>query len=77
MSEAIKLIVAGFVKVKDRRALEDLRNQRRKLLADLKAITGISAANAIETVHGELAAIEAGLEELKQPPGTLPENEWG
>ncbi|MDA9392542.1 hypothetical protein WN73_18595 [Bradyrhizobium sp. CCBAU 45394] len=76
MSKAIELIVAGYVKVKDRRALEELSSHRRKLLSDLQAVTGLDAAGAIQGIQDELAAIEAGLEQLKPPPGTIPENEW-
>jgi hypothetical protein len=72
----MEMIVDGYVKLKNRVALEDLHAHRRKVLADLQAITEISPANAVETVQDEIAAIEAGLEELRPPPGSLPENEW-
>jgi hypothetical protein len=77
LPSAIELIVSGYVTTKDRRALEDLRSHRRKLLADLEAITGIDTAKSIEAVREDIAVIEAGLEELEPPPGTVPENEWG
>jgi hypothetical protein len=76
MPSAMEMIVAGFVKVKNRRALEDLHTHRRKVLADLQTITGINPANAIKAVQNDISAIEAGLEELRPPPGSLPENEW-
>ena len=76
MSRAMELIVAGYVKVKDRRALTDLIASRRKILRELQAVSGISPALAVQAVEDELAIIEAGLEQLKQPPGTLPENDW-
>lgn len=76
MSKAMELIVAGYVKVKDRRALTDLLTHRRKILAELQAVTGIAPANAVQAVQEGLAIIEAGLEELKPPPGSVPENEW-
>ncbi len=41
MSRAVELIVEGYVSLKDRTALDDLRIQRLKLLADLNACTGI------------------------------------
>lgn len=75
MSEAMKNIVAGYVKLRDRGALETLRDARRKTLSELQSVTGISTVTAIEIMRGDLAAIEAGVEELKQPPGTVPENE--
>ncbi|MET4034710.1 MULTISPECIES: hypothetical protein [unclassified Bradyrhizobium] len=76
MSKAIELIVAGYVKVRDRRALADLLEHRRKMLAQLEAVSGINPENATKAIQEELAVIEAGLEALKPPPGSLPENEW-
>lgn len=76
MSSAMQTIVAGYVRVRDRRALADLLAHRRKLLAELGAVSGINPANAISAVRDEIVLIEAGLEELKPPPGSLPENEW-
>ncbi|MBK3665315.1 hypothetical protein JJE66_29295 [Bradyrhizobium diazoefficiens] len=76
MSTSIELIVAGYVKVKNRKALEQLRVHRRKLLNELKEVTGINPINAVQTVQDELLVIEAGLEELKPPPGSLPDNNW-
>ncbi|MFK4726320.1 hypothetical protein ABIE89_007420 [Bradyrhizobium niftali] len=76
MSKAIELIVASYVKVRDRRALTDLLAHRRKVLAQLQAESGINPEIAANAIQEELAVIEAGLEELKPPPGSLPENEW-
>ncbi|MCK1474901.1 hypothetical protein IVB27_08785 [Bradyrhizobium sp. 197] len=72
----MELIVASYVKVRDRRALVDLLTHRRKVLAQLQAVSGINPENAVKAIQKELAVIEAGLEELKPPPGSLPENEW-
>ncbi len=77
MSKAMELIVAGYVKARDRRALADLLAHRRKVLGELQAVSGINPANAVRAIQDELTIIEAGLEELKPPPGSLPENEWG
>lgn len=70
----MELIVAGYVK--ERRALTDLLAHRCKILAELQAVTGIAPASAVQAVQEELAIIEAGLEELKPPSGSVPENEW-
>ncbi|WP_247494563.1 hypothetical protein [Bradyrhizobium sp. 164] len=72
----MEMIVAGYVKVRDRRALADLLAHRRKVLGELQAVSGINPANAVQAVQDEIAIIETGLEELKPPPGSLPENEW-
>lgn len=76
MVKAIELIVAGYVKVKDRRALVNILTHRQKVLAELQAVTGINPGNAVQAVKDEIAIIEAGLDEFKPPPGSLPENEW-
>ncbi|RTE88608.1 hypothetical protein D6B98_34480 [Bradyrhizobium sp. LVM 105] len=76
MSRALQSIVAGYVKVKDRRALEGLLAHRRGMLAQLQAVTAINASAAVQTVEDEIAIIEAGLEEVKPPTGSLPENDW-
>ena len=76
MWNAMQMIVAGYVKVRDRRALADLLAHRRKVLAELQAVSGMNPANAISLVQEDIELIEAGLEELKPPPGSLPENEW-
>jgi hypothetical protein len=76
LSNAMQMIVAGYVKVRGRRALADLLAHRRKVLAELQAVAGINPASSVAVVQNEIAIIEAGLEELKPPPGSLPENEW-
>ena len=76
MWNAMQMIVAGYVKVRDRRALADLLAHRRKVLAELQAVSGMNPANAISLVQEDIELIEAWLEELKPPPGSLPENEW-
>lgn len=77
MSEAIEMIVAAYVKGRNRRALIELAAQRRRLLSDLQVITVINPTIAVEAMQADIAMIEAGLEQLKAPPGSLPENEWG
>lgn len=74
-SKAIAMIIAGHVKLKNRRALADLLAHRRKVLDELQAVSGVSPASVVRTVLEEIALIEAGLEELEPPPGALPDNE--
>jgi hypothetical protein len=76
VSKAMELIVAGYVKVRDRRALVDLLAHRRKVLAELQTVSGINPENAVRAIQEEIAVIDAGLEELKPPLGSLPENEF-
>jgi hypothetical protein len=37
----MELIVDGFVRAKDRQALEELTSHRQRLSADLRAVTGV------------------------------------
>lgn len=76
MSSPIELIVASHVELKNRRALEELREHRRRLLEQLRTVSGIDPTRAIEQVEEDIHAIDDGLERLKPPPGTLPENDW-
>lgn len=49
---------------------------RRKVVAELQAVSAINPENAVRAIQEELTLIEAGLEALAPPPGSLPENEW-
>jgi hypothetical protein len=64
MSGAIGLIVDGYVSLKDQKALDELRMQRRKLLADLNACTGIDCTSTIQQIEEDIVVIEAGLVRL-------------
>jgi hypothetical protein len=64
MPNAIELIVDGYVTLQDRRALDDLRMQRRKLAVDLKARTGFDYQATIQQIEDDIVVIEAGLARL-------------
>ncbi|QOZ73175.1 hypothetical protein [Bradyrhizobium arachidis] len=70
------LIVAGYVKVRDRCALTELLAHRREMLAQLQAVSGVTTEKAVIAIQEEVALIEAGLEELAPPRGSLPDDEW-
>ncbi|WGD49139.1 hypothetical protein QA641_26260 [Bradyrhizobium sp. CB1650] len=76
MSSTIELIVSAYVRLKNRRALEDMRELRRQLLGNLHSTSSIDPRKALDLVREDLRVIEEGLEQLRPPPGTLPENEW-
>jgi hypothetical protein len=76
VSQPLKSIVAAHVKLKNRKALEGLLAHRRGMLGRLQAVTGINASSAIQTVQDEIAIIDAALDELQPPSGSLRENEW-
>lgn len=64
MPSTVELIVSAYVRLKNRRALEDMRDLRRQLLGGLQAASGIDPRQALEQVREDLRVIEEGLEQL-------------
>lgn len=66
MSEAMKLIVDGYLSLKNRDALEDLRAHRRRLRKQLEERTagGIDAGPTMLLFDEELGVIEAAINRL-------------
>jgi hypothetical protein len=62
MSEAMKLIVEGYVRLSDREALESLAAQHRRLLAHLETRSSgvFDIRFSIEQIEREIAVIAAG-----------------
>ncbi|WFU80474.1 hypothetical protein QA645_39335 [Bradyrhizobium sp. CIAT3101] len=61
MTLSVELIVNGYVRLRDRGALEDLLPHRRELLRQLRSVTGIDPGPIAEQVTQEISVIEAGL----------------
>jgi hypothetical protein len=66
MSEAIKLIVDGYLTLKDRTALEDLRAHRQRLRKQLQdqPKSFVSVEPTVRLFDEELAVIEAAINRL-------------
>jgi hypothetical protein len=65
MSEAIKLIVDGCVKLKGRKALEDMKAHRYRLASELKSLNGpLNLSSSIKQLEEEIAVIDDGLARL-------------
>lgn len=66
MTEAVQLIVDGFVSLKDRAALEGMRDHREKLRNELLRRRGsvFDVSMTIKSVEDDLRAIENGFERL-------------
>lgn len=59
--------------LKDRRALDDSRIQRRKLAVDLMARSGFESRTALQQIQEDIIGIEAGLSQLARRRPNLPE----
>lgn len=73
-SATIELIVSAYVRLKNRQALDDMRELRHRLLKDLQAAPGFEPRQALKHVQEDLRVIEQGLAQLRPPQVTLPEN---
>ena len=69
MTRAIDHIVAGYVSLKNRVALEEIRDHRRKLLNDhrMRSVGPLRFESVNVQLQEELSAVEAGLEKLTDP----------
>jgi hypothetical protein len=70
MSEAMKMIVDGYVRLKDREALEELRSHRRRLRQQLQeqrlgSFGTFDVSKPLQIFDAEVLVIEAGLERLQ------------
>ena len=77
MPSAIETIVAVYVEHKNRLALDDMLRHRQRLLADLKTRSGFDVSLPIQNVCDDIAAIEAGLMQLRgEVPAIAPRVDW-
>ena len=58
-------IVSAYVRLKNRMALENMRELRRQLLEQLQSTSGISLTDSRDALHEDLRVIEDGLEQLQ------------
>lgn len=66
MSNAIEQIVDAYVRLKNRRGLDELMMHRQRLAVDLKSRSGgYDFSLAIDKIDEEIAIIEKGLSRLK------------
>lgn len=65
MSESVKLIVDACVSLKDRQAMEEMREHRQMLRKKLQACNGIDVSSSIRLIEGDLSEIEAGFARLQ------------
>jgi hypothetical protein len=65
MEPAIKRIVETYVRLRNRRAIEDLLIHRRRLAINLKARLGYDFSRPLAQIEEEIAIIVAALERLE------------
>lgn len=64
MPSAIEQIVDTYVRLKNRRGLDELMMHRQRLAVDLKSRSGFDFSGPISKIDEEIAIIEAGLTRL-------------
>ena len=69
MESAIERIVETYVRLNNRRALEEMRMHRQRLAMDLKLRSGYDFSLPIQAINEEIVAIDAGLEKLSRSDG--------
>lgn len=67
MSESVRLIVNAYVRLRDRQAIEQLREHRRLLREKLQAIAGgdFDPSRSLRLIDSDLSEIDAGLARLQ------------
>jgi hypothetical protein len=65
VSESVKLIVDAYVSLKDRKAMEELREHRQVMRLKLQACDGIDVSSSIRLIESDLSEIEAGFARLQ------------
>ncbi len=71
MPSAIEQIVDTYVRLKNRRGLDQLIMHRQRLAVDLKSRSGFDFSLTIGQIDEEIAIIEAGLSRLKSGDSNL------
>jgi thioester reductase-like protein len=73
MSEAMERIVDTFVRLRNRAALEKLRDHHHRLVVDLNRLRSdlnYNSSQSLRVMVDDLAEIDAGLERLDEAPLT-------
>ncbi|WP_234685304.1 hypothetical protein [Bradyrhizobium monzae] len=68
MPTSIEAIVSAYVRLKNRQALEHMRELRRQLLKPLQSKSSIDTAQSRDFILEDIRVIEGGLEQLRSPP---------
>ncbi len=68
MTKAIELIVAGYVTLKNRQALEEIRDHRQRLLHNSRMHSGtwVSTESLTSLLREEISIVDAALKGLQE-----------
>ncbi len=71
LTKAIEHIVAGYMTLKNRTALEEIRNHRRKLLNETRLLSGgpLRFDRIAAEIQEEIELVDTALEKLAARPG--------
>ncbi|RTE88095.1 hypothetical protein D6B98_37990 [Bradyrhizobium sp. LVM 105] len=67
MPTTVELIVSAYVRLKNRQALENMRELCGQLLGTLQSTSGTNPAQSRSSLLEDLRVIEDGLEQLRPP----------
>jgi hypothetical protein len=70
MPSAIEQIVETYIRLRNRRGLEELMMHRQRLAVDLKGRSGYDFSLPIGQIDDEISIIEAGLSRLRSMDST-------
>lgn len=65
MATSIEEIVSAYVRMKNRQALENMRDLRRQLLEQLQSTSSVNPADSRDALLDDLRVIEDGLKQLQ------------
>ncbi|GAA0032991.1 hypothetical protein CO683_20395 [Bradyrhizobium ottawaense] len=65
MATSIEEIVSAYVRLKNRQALENMRDLRRQLLEQLQSTSSANPADSQDALLDDLRVIEDGLKQLQ------------
>ncbi|MDA9483901.1 hypothetical protein XI07_18140 [Bradyrhizobium sp. CCBAU 11445] len=65
MATSIEEIVSAYVRLKNRQALENMRDLRRQLLEQLQSTSSVNPADSRDALLDDLRVIEDGLKQLQ------------
>jgi hypothetical protein len=73
MTKAIENIVAGYVTLKNRQALEEIRNHRQHLLHESRMHTGtwVSMESLTSALREEIGIVDAALKRLEEGASSI------